>query len=151
LVEAISSQNQKTAALEKELGELIGEKLGREAERIMTEAHEVDGVTLYAGQLRGVDVDALRSLADRLRGKKEKAAVVLASVQDGKVLLLTAATAGLVAEGFSAVSMIKEIAPLIGGGGGGRPDLAQAGGKDAAKIPAVFDEARRFLERQSVS
>lgn len=151
LIVGATSVVEKTAALENELKEIRAEVLGQEAERIGSSARTVEGVALFTGQVKDTDVDGLRSLADKLRAKEKTAAVVLASVNDGKVLLLAAATQGLVDSGFSALSMIKELAPLVGGGGGGRADLAQAGGKDASKIPLVFDQAARFLERQSVS
>ncbi len=149
--EAVAATTERIAALEDELSGLKTEKLGREAKRIAAAVQSVDGISLYTGRLEGADVDGLRSLADGLRAKVSKAAVVLASVNDTKVLLLVAASPELVAAGFSSVSLVKEVAPLISGGGGGRPDLAQAGGKDPAKLPEVFAGAKSFLERQSLS
>jgi len=151
LNEAVSAALERIATLDSELYDLKTEKLGREAERIAETAESVDGVSLYTGRLEGADIDGLRSLADRLRAKTDRAAVVLASVNDAKVLLLVAASPELVEAGFSSVSLVKEVAPLMGGGGGGRPDLAQAGGKDPAKLSEVFAGAKSFLERQFLS
>ncbi|MDP1809555.1 MAG: DHHA1 domain-containing protein, partial [Actinomycetota bacterium] len=105
----------------------------------------LDGVFFYAGKVMEADADSLRMMADRLRAKAEKAAVVLASATGGKALILVAATPALVAAGFNAGSMIKKVAPIIGGGGGGKAELAQAGGKDPGNIDKALVEAKKFL------
>jgi len=91
--------------------------------------------------------DELRQMIDVLRRKSTtRLAVMLATAADGKVQLAAGLTADLVAEGLSAGNWIKVVAPVVGGGGGGRPDLAQAGGKDPAKIPAALEIALEYLK-----
>ncbi len=151
LAEAAAVAAKRIEVLENEADKLRAEKWGREAESIAAQGENIDGALLYTSKVGGADIDALRLLADKLRVKQEKAVVVLAAVAGKKVLLLIAATPQLVTDGFSSVAMIKEVAPLIGGGGGGRADLAQAGGKDPAKLSDVFAGAREFLQRQTRS
>jgi alanyl-tRNA synthetase len=90
------------------------------------------------------DANALRGLADDLRGMTGRFVLVASGVADGKPSLLVAASRDLAAEGFDAVAVVREAAALIGGGGGGRPDLAQAGGRDAAPLPEALREAGRL-------
>jgi len=142
--------------LELEVSRLRDEKFGGEAERIAARGEKLDGVHFYAGQVRDADADSLRMMADRLRAKAEKVAVVLASATGGKALILAAATPALVETGFNAGSMIKRVAPIIGGGGGGKAELAQAGGKEPANIDKALAEARKFMNdligiKQSIS
>jgi alanyl-tRNA synthetase len=88
----------------------------------------------------------LRDLADELRAKAGSAAIVLIAKSDGKVSLVVALTKDLVDAGKSAVEVVKKIGPIIGGGGGGRPDLAQSGGKDPSKIDEAVEAARALLK-----
>ncbi len=91
--------------------------------------------------------DELRQLADVLRRKAVTGlAVLLASAADGKVTLIAGLTPDLIARGLNAGQWLKEVAPVVGGGGGGRPDLAQAGGKDPAKIPDALAKALEFIQ-----
>ena len=89
----------------------------------------------------GVD---LRSLADAMRSKMKSGVVVLGSVNDGKVTLLTAVTKDLI-DRVPANALIAKLAPIVGGKGGGKPDLAQAGGKDAEKLPQALERAQGAL------
>jgi alanyl-tRNA synthetase len=90
------------------------------------------------------DATALRGLADDLRGMTGRFVLVASGAADGKPSLLVAASRDLAAEGFDSVAVVREAAGLIGGGGGGRPDLAQAGGRDAAKLDEALREAGRL-------
>jgi alanyl-tRNA synthetase len=99
--------------------------------------------TLSSGRVEGLDSSMLRELADRTRGAS--GAVVLASVVDGAVLLLASGSDAAVAKGFDAGAVIREIAPLVGGRGGGKPQMAQAGGNDPAGVDAALSAARAFL------
>ena len=102
------------------------------------------GYPLRFGRVDGADAGAMRGVADRARG--EDGAVLLVAVTDGSVLLLASGTQSAVDAGFDAGALIKTIAPHVGGGGGGRPQMAQAGGKDPAGIDAAVAEARRLLQ-----
>jgi alanyl-tRNA synthetase len=90
------------------------------------------------------DANALRTLADDLRGMTGRFVAVLAGQSDGRPSLLVAASRDLASEGFDSGAIVREAAPMIGGGGGGRPDLAQAGGKDATRLDEALREAGRL-------
>ena len=110
-------------------------------------AQDAGGYKLVTAQLEGLEAADLRNVWDTVRGKVSgPVAVVLATVTSkGQPALLAAATDDAVAKGFKAGDVIKQIAPMVGGGGGGRPTMAQAGGKDASGVPAALDAARKFL------
>lgn len=93
-------------------------------------------------------MNGLRDLGDQLKGKLGEGVVVLLSAQDGKVNMVAMATDGAVKAGAHAGNLIKGIAALVGGGGGGRPNMAQAGGKNPEGIPAAIGEAAKVLEGQ---
>jgi len=90
-------------------------------------------------------IDQLRAAADALRSRAGSAAVFLASESDGKVVLLAAMTKDLTARGIKAGELMKSAAPIVGGRGGGRPDMAQGGGPDASKIGEVVQHAAEWL------
>ncbi|MCH5343184.1 MAG: alanine--tRNA ligase [Acetatifactor sp.] len=115
---------------------------------VMDQVKEVRGVKLLATSVDGVDMNGLRDLGDQLKGQLGEGVVVLLSSQDGKVNMITMATDGAVKSGAHAGNLIKGIASLVGGGGGGRPNMAQAGGKNPAGIPAAIEEAAKVLEGQ---
>ena len=104
---------------------------------VMDQVQEVGGVKLLAAKVAGVDMNGLRELGDQLKEKLGDGVVVLLSEKEGKVNLIAMATDGAMAKGAHAGNLIKSIAALVGGGGGGRPNMAQAGGKN----PAGMDEA----------
>ncbi|MGN0386216.1 MAG: alanine--tRNA ligase [Lachnospiraceae bacterium] len=115
---------------------------------VMNQVKEVKGVKLLASSVSGVDMNGLRDLGDSLKAKIGEGVVVLLSDSDGKVNMVAMATDGAVAKGAHAGNLIKGIAALVGGGGGGRPNMAQAGGKNPAGIPAAIEEAAKVLETQ---
>lgn len=115
---------------------------------VMDQVREVKGVKLLAASVDGVDMNGLRDLGDQLKEKLGDGVVVLLSNQDGKVNMIAMATDGALAKGAHAGNLIKGIAALVGGGGGGRPNMAQAGGKNPAGIPDAIAEAARVLEGQ---
>ena len=93
-------------------------------------------------------MNALRDLGDQLKTKLGEGVVVLASVTDGKVNLIAMATDGAMSKGAHAGNLIKGIAALVGGGGGGRPNMAQAGGKNPAGVDQAIAEVAKVLENQ---
>ena len=115
---------------------------------VMNQVVEVKGVKLLAAKVEGVDMNGLRDLGDQLKEKLGEGVVVLAAVNGGKVNLLAMATDAAQKAGAHAGNLIKGIAALVGGGGGGRPNMAQAGGKDPAGIKDALAEARKVLEQQ---
>ncbi len=107
-------------------------------------ADKADG-SLIVAEIPGADADALRSAMDVIRKKRPQAALLLAgSAGPGKVAFVAAVPPELVKKGLKAGDWVREVAKVAGGGGGGRPDMAQAGGKDATQLPAALDTARQF-------
>jgi alanyl-tRNA synthetase len=130
----------------KELGrenESLRAKLSRiEAGALAAQVKSVAGVQVLAAQVNAGDMDSLRSIVDEMKVKLGSAVIALGAAADGKVLLVAAVTPDLAAQGFHAGKLIKEAAAVCGGSGGGKPEMAQAGGKDAAKL----GEALRLIE-----
>ena len=115
---------------------------------VMDKVCEVKGVKMLATSVSGVDMNGLRDLGDQLKSKLGDGVVVLLSECEGKVNMVAMATEGAVSKGAHAGNLIKGIAALVGGGGGGRPNMAQAGGKNPAGIPTDITEAAKVLEGQ---
>ena len=115
---------------------------------VMNQVQEIKGVKLLATSVDGVDMNGLRTLGDQLKDKLGEGVIVLLSSADDKVNMIAMATDGAVKAGAHAGNLIKGIAALVGGGGGGRPNMAQAGGKNPAGIPAAIKEAANVLESQ---
>jgi alanyl-tRNA synthetase len=108
---------------------------------------EVSGVKLARRKVSDLDKDALRGLADSLKAKISSGVVVLASATDGKVQIVVSVTPDLTAR-VKAGQIVKEIAPIVGGGGGGRPDFAEAGGRQPDKIDEMLAAAEGALRKQ---
>ncbi len=109
---------------------------------------EIKGVRFIAASVKGVDMNGLRELGDQMKAKLGEGVVVLASENDGKANLVAMATDGAINKGAHAGDLIKGIAGLVGGGGGGRPNTSQAGGKNPAGIPDALKKAKEILENQ---
>ena len=116
---------------------------------VMDQVKEVKGVKLLAAEVDGVDMNGLRDLGDQLKEKLGEGVVVLASANDGKVSLMATATDGAMKAGAHAGNLVKGIAGCVGGGGGGRPNMAQAGGKNPAGIKDALEKAAEVLEGQN--
>ena len=129
--------------------ESLKSKLAKDAlGDVMGNVVEVKGVKLLPAKVEGVDMNGLRDLGDQLKEKLGEGVIVLASVNEGKVSLLTMATDEAQKQGAHAGNLIKGIAALVGGGGGGRPNMAQAGGKNPAGVEAALAKAVEVLEAQ---
>ena len=115
---------------------------------VTDQVKEVKGVKLLASKVEGVDMNGLRELGDQLKEKLGEGVVVLISEKDGRVNMVAMATDGAMEQGAHAGNLIKGIAALVGGGGGGRPNMAQAGGKNPAGIDAALTECVKVLEGQ---
>ena len=115
---------------------------------IMDQVQEIAGMKLLAAELSGVDMNGLRDLGDQMKEKLGEGVVVLASANDGKVNLMVTATEGAMKQGAHAGNLVKAIAGCIGGGGGGRPNMAQAGGKNPAGIGDALVKAAEVLGEQ---
>ena len=135
-------------ALEKQRAALESRQASSKAEDLVKAARQVNGVAVIAGRIDGLDADALRSVADTLRNRLGSGVVCVGSVVDGKVNLIAAVTKDLTSR-FQAGRLIQEVARAVGGGGGGRPDIAQAGGKDPARLDAALELVYAHLARAS--
>ena len=146
---------EKCAHLMAELKSLQGENESLKAKAakealgdVMNQVKEIAGVKLLASGVENVDMNGLRDLGDSLKEKIGEGVVLLLSAQGGKVNMVAMATDGAVAKGAHAGNLIKGIAALVGGGGGGRPNMAQAGGKNPEGISAAIAEAEKVLSAQ---
>jgi len=110
------------------------------------EVIDVVGVKLVAREVAGLDKDGLRALVDQHRSRIKSGVVILASPSDGKVTIVVGVTPDLTKR-VPAGQVVKQIAPIVGGGGGGRPDFAEAGGKDPSKIGEMLAAARAIVEK----
>ena len=135
-------------ALKSELESTKSKMAQNAAGDLMNQVTEVKGVKLLAAKVEGVDMNKLRELGDSLKEKLGEGVLVLASAVNGKVNLVAMASDGAMAEGAHAGNLIKGIAALVGGGGGGRPNMAQAGGKNPAGIEDALAKAGEVLEGQ---
>ena len=132
--------------LEKQLDQLQGQLAGSQSDAITSQVRQTNGVNVIASRVEGVDQKALREMADTLRDKHQPAVVVLGATNGAKVSLLAAVSKDLVQQ-YHAGKIIKEIAPLVGGGGGGRPDFAQAGGKDPTRLDEALQKVYELIEK----
>ena len=148
LLDKLNSIMKEMKALQSE-NESLKAKAARSAlGDVMDKLTEVNGVKLLATKVPGVDMNGLRDLGDSLKEKLGEGIIVLASEKDGKVNLVAMATDEAQKKGAHAGNLIKGIAALVGGGGGGRPNMAQAGGKNPAGIDACLEEAKKVVEGQ---
>ena len=137
-VKELTSENESLKA------KLANESLGD----VTSDMVAVGDFNVLATSVEGVDMNGLRDLGDQLKTKVSEGIVVIASANDGKVNLIAMATDGAVKKGAHAGNLIKEVAPLVGGGGGGRPNMAQAGGKNPAGIADAIAKAKEVAASQ---
>jgi alanyl-tRNA synthetase len=133
-------------ALEKELATLQGRLAASKADDLVAAARQVNGVAVVAGRIDGLESEGLRAVADRLRDRLGSGVVCVGSALDGKVNLVAAVTKDLTRR-VHAGKLIQEVAKAAGGSGGGRPDLAQAGARDAARLDEALQLAYDFVAR----
>jgi alanyl-tRNA synthetase len=131
---------------QKELSRLSQELAQRDFEHVMSEAQDVGGVTVLAVQVDASDVEILRKMTDWFREQHPSSVIVLGAVVNQRPQLVAAVTPDLVARGLRADDLVREAARLIQGGGGGRPTLAQAGGKDASRLDEALQSVLGLVE-----
>lgn len=130
---------------DKEIQRLNNEILKSNINEILDKYEEINGIKLFAIEFKGKDANTLREIADKIRDKNESCAIILASDLGDKVLFVSAVTKDLAKGGIHAGNMVKEAAVIAGGGGGGRPDFAQAGGKNPEKIDEAINAVRKQI------
>ena len=146
-VDKVKKLLERQRELEREIEKLRGEFGKNQIAELLAKRQNIDGVSVLITQVDGIDAKQLREIADQLKERLGSGVLVLASVGDKNVNLVASVTQDLVRR-YHAGNIIKELAPMVGGGGGGRPDFAQAGGKEPAKLGAALKRAEEIL-RQS--
>ena len=148
LAEKISHLLAETKALHSEIESLKSKAAQEAVGDVLDQAEEINGVKVLAVRVEDVDMGGLRDLGDQLKEKLGDGVVLIASAAGEKVSLMATATEGALKKGAHAGNLIKAIAGLVGGGGGGRPNMAQAGGKNPAGIDAALAKAKEVLAEQ---
>lgn len=146
-VSRVEQLQQQLREAQKENEALASKLANQQAGDIFKEVKEVQGVSYIAAQVNVKDMNQLRQLADQWKQKATSEVLVLATVANDKVNLLAAVSPEAIAKGLKAGDLIKAIAPKVGGGGGGRPDMAQAGGKNPAGIADALAEVANWLNK----
>lgn len=147
LLHKISQVQDHVKALEKELAALKSKMASSQGDELLAQAVDVAGIKVLAARMDGADVAALREAADKLKDKLKTAAILLASVADGKISLIGAVTNDATGR-IKAGDLVTLVAKQIGGKGGGRPDMAQGGGTDVAALPAALDAVLPFVKEK---
>ena len=147
--ERLSALQREIREQRKEIQQLKQKQSAGELDDVFADAEELGDAKLIVHQFQDLDMEQLRQAADLVKGKLTSYAAVLGSAAAGKVSLIGAVSPDL-HDRLKANELIKEIAKLVKGGGGGRPDMAQAGGKDPAKLGEALDKARQ-LAREKLS
>jgi alanyl-tRNA synthetase len=147
--EKIAHMQAEIKALTSEIESLKSKAANEALGDVMSKVEEVKGIKFLPVTISGVDMNELRNLSDDLKAKLESGVVLIASAQgDDKVNLIVTATDDAVKAGVHAGNIIKACAPMVGGGGGGRPNMAQAGGKNPSGIDKAVEVARNTLAEQ---
>ncbi len=146
LAEKAASAAAELKAVKKELDDVKKAAMGNATDELVKAAKEINGVKLIASRFDGAAADELRSLSDDIKKEHKGVVMVFASVNEPKVTFIVSVTDDLVEKGIHAGRMVKEIAAVCGGGGGGKADMAQAGAKDSSKISDAFAVAESLLK-----
>ena len=148
LVKKIQSLQGEVKSLQSENQKLKDKAAKESLGNVLDQVRTINDVKVLAAKVADVDMNGLRTLGDELKSKLGDGVVVLASALDGKVSLVAMATDSAVKAGVHAGNLIKEIASMVGGGGGGRPNMAQAGGKNPAGIDDAIAKAWEVVTEQ---
>ncbi|MEI6634780.1 MAG: DHHA1 domain-containing protein, partial [Chlamydiota bacterium] len=147
VVERVEALRKECAQLKKSAGKDAAAGVTADAAGLAKQARDAGGATLVAAELKGLRIDALRSAGDRVKQALKSGVVILGSAHEGKAQLVCMVTDDLVKRGLNAGDVVKELAKVIGGSGGGRPQMAQAGGQQPEKLAAALAAAPALIER----
>ena len=148
LVKKVEALNEEIRTLRSTNESLNKKLINSSLDNTLAGKKDVNGIAFIPVKLEGQDMNAIRSLGDSIKEKEGTCVIVIASVNEGKVNLLAMASDDAVKKGAHAGNLIKEISKLVGGGGGGRPNMAQAGGKNPEGVDACLETALKVLESQ---
>ena len=137
-----------TKEIKRQLEALTAKMAGSKIDEVLKNKTEIKGVTLVCGRVDGLSANDLRTLSDDIKAKMPIVAVVLAANTDGRITFLATASKDAVGKGVHSGMIIKEITALAGGSGGGKPDMAQGGGKLADKIDEALKKAEEIVSNQ---
>ena len=148
IAQKATALNDEVKNIKREIESLKAKLANSKLEEVLEKAYEVDGIKVIAERLDdGLDMNSLRAAGDNLKKKLSDAVIVLASSAEGKVNLVSMATKSAVEKGMNAGNIIREVAKITGGGGGGKADNAQAGGKDASKIKEALEKVKDIIKK----
>ena len=145
LLPRIGQVQDQVKALEKELASLKSKLASSQGDELVNQAVDINGIKVLAATLEGADVATLRETMDKLKDKLKTAAIVLGSVKDGKVSLIAGVTADATSK-VKAGELVNFVAQQVGGKGGGRPDMAQAGGTEPAALPGALQGVAGWVQ-----
>ncbi len=143
--EALANEAKETA---RKLEALNAKLAGGKADDVITNAKDINGVKLAVGRVDGLSIPDMRTMGDKIKESMDTGVAVLASLVDGKIMFLATATKSAIEKGVHAGNIIKEVTKLAGGSGGGKPDMAQGGGKDAEKIDEALSAVEAIVTEQ---
>jgi alanyl-tRNA synthetase len=146
-VDRLISDNKKLTKELKSASKSAGSDVMTEAKKLLENCQNIGGTSVIVGQLKTTSVEQARAAIDMLKKKAKSAVVVLGLVEDEKVTLLAGVTDDLIKKGLKAGDIVSQVAPIIDGGGGGRPQMAQAGGKNPAKINDALTAAAEIIKK----
>jgi alanyl-tRNA synthetase len=135
-------------SLEKELAQLKGKLASSQGDELVAQAVQVKGIKVLAARLDGADAKTLRDTMDKLKDKLKSAAIVLAAVEGGKVQIAAGVTADHMGK-VKAGELVNFVAQQVGGKGGGKPDMAMAGGTDPGKLPAALQSVQAWVAERA--
>ncbi len=147
ILNKVAQLNDHAKTLEKELARLKSKLASGQGDDLVSQAIEISGVKVLAATLEGADTNALRETMDKLKDKLKTAAIVLASVNDGKVSLVAGITQDLISK-LKAGDLVNHVAIQVGGKGGGKPDMAMAGGTDASQLPKALASVQNWVQEK---
>ena len=147
LKDKLRAEREEKRALERELARLKSKLAASQGEDLAAQAVDVKGAKVLAATLEGADAKTLRETMDKLKHRLKSAAIVLGSVADGKVSLIAGVTADLTAK-VKAGELVNFVAQQVGGKGGGRPDMAQAGGTQPGNLPVALQSVKSWVEQR---
>jgi alanyl-tRNA synthetase len=130
---------------DKVIQQFKNEAIKSESESLINDFIEINGVKAFILDIGSSDANTIRDISDKIRDKNPDSVIVIAAENDGKVLLVASVSKDLVSKGVHAGNIIKQTAQIVGGGGGGRPDFAQAGGKNPLKIEEALGKAKEII------
>jgi len=145
IVQKARSLTESLASAEKEIEKLRSQLVASAFDEQLGDIEEIEGIPVLRTILPNADMTALREMADKFREKYASGVALLASEQDSKPILIASVTDDLIKRGLNAGQLVQQVAKIVGGGGGGRPNLAQAGGKDASKLAEALDQVPVYI------